>query len=174
MKRKMKKDSLSFRVALTGIFAALTVTVSLLERLVTATLPLPPGVKPGLGNVAVMLVCFLFGFGYAISIVLIKSLFMLIVSGISSAFISLCGGLLSITAMFLFRRLLKEKSGAIGTSVLGAVLHNTGQLFAASILVGSSLYLSYAPVLLVSAVVCGIITGIILRFTEPAVSKIIR
>lgn len=174
MKSKFRKDSPAFRVSLTGIAAALTLTVSLLEKTVTAGLPLPPGVKPGLGNVAVMIICFSFGPVYAFSVILIKSAFMLIVSGVTSSFISFCGGFLSVTVMALIHTIAKDRTGPIWVSVTGAICHNTGQLIAASIIVESSLYLNYAPVLILSGVLCGVLTGIILRYTFPAVSRLIK
>ena len=173
----MKKDKTNgisaFKVSLTGVFAALCVIVSLIERVVTAGLPLPPGIKPGLGNVCIMLVCFIFGPFYAFSIVLIKSFFLLLVSGVSGAFISVSGGILSVSVMYLLYRFCSRFFGSIGISVAGALSHNAGQLIAASVLVGSGLYINYAPVLLLSGTACGVLTGIILNFTEPAVKKYI-
>jgi len=174
MKKKIKKSSPAFRIAVTGIFSALALVISLLEKTVTAGLPLPPGVKPGLGNIAVMLVCFSFGISYALCIVVIKSGFMLLVSGVSAAFISLCGGLVSVIVMYFLHRLLKDRAGYLGISVIGAVFHNAGQMLAASILVRSAVYMTYAPVLGLAGVICGIITGIIMTFVAPAVSRAIK
>lgn len=174
MKNSFRRKSLPFRIALTGIASALTLVLSLLERTVTAGLPLPPGVKPGLGNVAVMIICFTFGPVYAFSVIIIKSAFIFIVSGITTAFISLCGGVLSVGLMALLHLVAGDRTGPVWVSVSGALAHNCGQLIAASIIVGSGLYLNYAPVLILSGVICGVLTGIILRYTFPAVARLIK
>lgn len=156
-------------MTLTAILAAAALAVSFLERAVTAFLPLPPGIKPGLSNIVVMFVCSSLGLPYALAVALIKSGFVLLVSGTTAGFISLAGGLLSVLTMFALLKLnKKERFSFTGISVLSAVAHNAGQLAASSLTVGSALYLSYAPVLLVTGVLFGLITGTILNAVMPA------
>ena len=50
--------------------------------------------------------------------------------------------------------------------------HNLGQLAAASLLVGSALYLNWLPVLLLSGVGFGLLTGVILNAVMPALVKL--
>ena len=57
--------------------------------------------------------------------------------------------------------------------MVSAVLHNLGQLTAASLLVGSALYLWMAPVLLVSGVAFGAVTGLLLNAAMPSLLKIV-
>ncbi len=156
------------RVALLGVTAAAALAVSFFEHTLTAALPLPPGVKPGLSNIIVMFVCYTLGLPSAMLICAVKSGFICLVSGVSGGFISLCGGLLSTAAMRLCKGLSEKKLSYAGISVISAVMHNAGQLVASSALVGSALYLSYAPVLLISGILFGSVTGIILNTVMPA------
>lgn len=159
------------RTALLGVTAATALAAAFFEHTLTAALPLPPGVKPGLSNVVVMFVCFTLGLPSAITLAVLKSGFTALVSGISGGFISLCGGVLSVLSMGLCRKIAKDRLSFIGISVISAVFHNAGQLVAASALVGSPLYLAYAPVLLISGIVFGSVTGIILNTVMPALLK---
>lgn len=160
------------KLTFTAMLAAAALAVSFLERSLTAFLPLPPGIKPGLSNIVVMFSCTAVGLPAALSIAVIKSGFVFIVSGASAGFISLTGGILSTLTMFLLSRIKTKKLGFTGISVISAVMHNAGQLIASSLIVGSALYLSYAPVLLFSGTLFGFITGVILNAVMPAINKL--
>lgn len=168
MKKTSSNHAKISKTALLGITAAAALAVSFLEHALTAALPLPPGVKPGLSNIIVMFVCFTMGLPSALVLAAIKSGFILLISGAASGFISLAGGVFSVAAMSLCRRLAGKKLSYIGISVISAVMHNLGQLVASSLTVGSPLYLAYAPVLLVSGIVFGSVTGTILNAVMPA------
>ncbi len=160
------------RIALLGVTSAAALAISFFEHTLTAALPLPPGVKPGLSNIIVMFVCFTLGLPSAMLICAVKSGFVCLISGVSAGFISVCGGVLSVIAMKACRKIFGEKMSFMGISLISAVMHNTGQLAASSLLVGSALYLSYAPVLLISGIIFGSVTGIILNTVMPALENI--
>ena len=161
------------KTALTGLLAAVTLTLSFIERALCAGLPLPPGVRPGLSNIAVMFACVALGLPFALGVIVLKAGFIFFVSGAYAGIISLSGGLLSVTGFWLLTRLKTEKLTYTGVSAVSAVLHNAGQLAAASLLVGSALYLRMAPVLLLSGVAFGLVTGLTLNAALPALIKII-
>lgn len=48
----------------------------------------------------------------------------------------------------------------IGVSVGGAAAHNTGQIFAASLVLKSTIVFGYLPVLLFSSLVTGVLTAV--------------
>lgn len=156
-----------FRLAITGIMGALALGLSFTEKMILAAFPLPMGIKPGFSNVIVMFTCSALGPLSAFGIALMKAGFAALLSGISSGFISLGGGLLSVTTILILNKFRKNKVSYIGISVLSSVMHNIGQTAAASLIAGSSLFLSYLPVLLISGTVFGIITGIILNILGP-------
>lgn len=160
------------RLTLTAVLAAAALALSFLERTLTAGLPFPPGIKPGLSNVIVMFACSALGLPFALGIAAVKSGFAFLISGAAAGFISLAGGIFSVVMMFVLLKLNKKnRMSYAGISVLSAVTHNAGQLAAASLIAGSALYLSYAPVLLVSGIIFGLITGVILNSVMPAVIK---
>lgn len=156
------------RLTVSALLAAAALAMSFFERLLTAGLPLPPGVKPGFSNIAVLFACAAVGLPCALFIVIIKAGFAFLTAGATAGFLSLCGGLLSVLVMFALLKLKREKLTYAGISVCSAVAHNLGQLGAASLLAGSALYLSWLPVLLVSGVVFGTVTGVILNVVMPA------
>ncbi len=160
------------KAALVGILAALALTAALIERTVCAALPLPPGVRPGLSNIVVTFACAALGFPYALGIAAVKSGFTLLTAGVYAGLLSLAGGLLSVTATALGLRYFHKLSFA-GVSVISAVLHNLGQLLAITALTGSGAYLTLAPVLLLSGVGFGLLTGTVLNLVMPALNKII-
>ena len=155
-----------------GILAALTLTAAFIERTVCAALPLPPGVRPGLSNIVVTFVCAAMGFPWALGVAAIKSGFTLLTAGVYAGLLSLAGGLLSVTATAVGLRFLKQLSYA-GISVIGAVLHNLGQLLAITALTGSGAYFSMAPLLLLSGVGFGLLTGTVLNVVMPPLQKIL-
>lgn len=167
-----KNKNRNFRIAITGILAALALSLSFIERLLIALFPLPMGIKPGFSNIIVMFACTALGAVPAFGIAVIKALFAALVSGISSGFISLCGGLLSVTAILITNKMFSDKVSYIGISVLSAVMHNIGQTAAASVIAGSSLFLAYIPVLLISGAAFGTVTGIILNVTLPYLTRL--
>ena len=66
-----KKPTPAQRIAVTGLLAALTLALSFAERALCAALPLPPGVRPGLSNVAVMFACASLGLPAAAALIAI-------------------------------------------------------------------------------------------------------
>ena len=140
-------------LTVSALLAAAALAMSFFERLLTAGLPLLPGVKPGFSNIAVLFACAAVGLPCALFIIMIKA------------------GVAFLTAGGVAALLLKVKRGKLtyaGISVCSAVAHNIGQLCAASLLAGSALYLSWLPVLLVSGVVFGAVMGVILNVIMPA------
>lgn len=171
MKKTKVKRPLAEKTALAGILCAQVLAVSFIERLITAALPLPPGIKPGLSNIVTMFAVSALGLPYGLAIIALKAAFAFIISGASAAFLSLLGGLLSVLAMYFLLKIHGKSLSYTGISVICAVLHNMGQLTGASLLVQSPLYLSYAPILLVSGVIFGIITGVILKALMPVLER---
>ena len=168
-----KKTGPAQKAALVGMLAAVTLALSFIERALCAALPLPPGVRPGLSNIAVMFTCVALGLPYAMGLIVIKAGFILLVSGAYAGFISLCGGVLSVLGFWALTRLKTDRLTYTGISAVSAVLHNAGQLAAASLTVGSALYLWMAPVLLVSGVAFGLVTGVALNAALPSLIKMI-
>ena len=153
---------------------ALLTAVSLILFVLEAQIPAPvpvPGVKLGLGNVIVVCVHFLYGRREALAVLLAKVLLSAVFAGNLGALLySLTGGLLSLGGMCLLRGLLRERQLWVA-SVLGAMLHNLGQLLAAIWIVQTPGLLAYLPVLLLSGMVTGLFTGLAAQFVTERLRK---
>lgn len=169
---KPKLSPPAVRVARTGLLFALALVLSLLEGLVALPIPVP-GIRLGLSNVVVMYCVFLAGPGQAYLLGALKAMFVLLTRGASGAFLSLCGGLCSITAMLLVLRLCKGKNAYTPVSVAGAVAHNAGQILGAVLLLPEATVLwYYFPVLTAVGILVGTLTAVLLRAILPALRKI--
>lgn len=161
----MKKTK---RIALTGILTALAIALSALESLLTPLLP--AGAKPGLSNIVTMFTAKTLGAGYALSVAVVKSLFVLITRGTTAFAMSLAGGAASVGVMVLLIKFGKTKIGCIGIGVAGALTHNLMQLIVSYLIMNVNV-LYYAPALIVFALVSGSITGILLHVTVRTLEK---
>jgi len=163
--------NISKRVALYGVMAALTVALSMLEGIFDIPIAVP-GAKVGLSNVVVVAAATVSGFGGAIYITAIKSLFVLVTRGATAFILSLSGGLLSSLATVLILKYLKRYFSLIGISIVGAFMHNLGQLIAATVIIKTRALIWYLPVLSLLALFFGTVVGIILKGTEPYIKKL--
>lgn len=159
------------RAALLGLLSGLAVALSALEGLIPPLPFMPPGAKAGLSNIATMFAACYIGLPGALSVAIIKSLFVLITRGGTSFFMSIAGGLVSTVFMWLFLRF--GKFGLVGTGIAGAVAHNSAQLAVSILLTGTPALLYYYPALLVFAMAAGSITGIILKVVLSATQKLL-
>lgn len=150
---------------------AIALVLSVVEGLLPTAYFMPPGSKMGLSNIPVMFSASSLGVGETLFIVLAKSVFALLTRGFTAFMMSLAGGILSALCMLLMFRRFKG-FGCVGTGILSALCHNAGQLLVSFFLVQSSAILGYAPVLLLSSVVTGFLTGTILRVAMPYFSKL--
>lgn len=160
------------KLVLTSLFFAIAIILSIIENSLP---PLPiavPGVKFGLSNIAVMYVLFFIGKESAYMVAVLKAVFVFSTRGWIASVLSLTGGILSLTIMILLMALFREKISYLILSITGAVFHNIGQLIAVSI-VYTNLYLMYfMPVLLVTGVLAGIITSVLLNVIRPAFKRV--
>ena len=159
------------KIALLGLLSAQALALSFLENLLPAMPFLPPGVKLGLSNIVTMFTASAMGFSSALTVTLIKSLFVLLTRGVTAFFMSLGGGLLSTVAMCPMIKFAKNKFGYIGVAVVSAICHNLGQLAVSIIVTKTTAFVYYTPVLLLSGIVMGVITGSVLKAVMPLLMK---
>lgn len=163
-----KAKSLSRRVALLGVLAALCMALSALEG---ALPPLPvPGARLGLANVAVTAAMWLTGPVGGIAVGICKVLFVLLTRGASAALMAAGGtaASLMITAALL-PLVRREKLTFIGVSVAAAACHTVGQLCVASAMLTPAV-VSYAFILLIVSAFSGTLTGLVLNLMIPRLS----
>lgn len=119
-----------------------------------------PGIKLGLSNIITVYAVYRYRAFEAFSVLIVRILLGSIFSGNLTALIySLSGGLLCFLGMLVFKRFIDERHLWI-SSVFGAVLHNTGQIAAALLLLQTPQILMYYPFLLLAGCLSGAFTGL--------------
>ena len=147
------------KILILAILASISLVLFIVENQIPAPVPVP-GVKLGLGNVIVVAVLFLYGRREALAVLAVKiTLSALLTGNLGALAYSAAGGLLSWGGMCLLRGLLRPNQLWVA-SVLGAMLHNLGQLLAAVLIAATPGLWAYLPVLLLSGMVTGFFTGI--------------
>ena len=161
------------KVALLGVFGALALVLSFLEGMLIPDIPfLPVGAKPGLSNIITMYIAGTMGFPGAVYITMLKALFALITRGATGAFMSFSGGVLSTVAVCLLIKYQGRIFSYLGLGIVGAVMHNLGQLVAACIVSGTFALMNYGKYLLIFALITGTVTGSVLLVLMPRLGKI--
>lgn len=148
-----------------ALFSALAIALHTLEFL----LPSPiPWFRLGIANIMALLALFTFGHKAAWSVNLIRILVASLFLGTFLSprfFLSLSGGVIATALMTGSYRLAGDRIGPVGVSVLGAAGHATGQLLCAWLLLVRHEGLWYLlPVLLLTAVISGVVNGLIADF----------
>ena len=166
----MKRQEKTHQIALMGLLFALACVLSVAESMLSAPLMLPPGIKLGLANIVVMYAFLWIHRKAAFTLVILKALFTLMVKGVTASVLSLCGGLTSFFMILLFYAATKGKVSLLFLSIAGAVAHNIGQLAAASLLLNKMVF-SYTPILLLSGLIVGSLTAVLLKNILPFLEK---
>ena len=119
-----------------------------------------PGIKVGLANIAVIFTLYKFGIKEAITVSVIRVLLVSMLFGSPVSLIySISGAILSLITMIILKKLTPLTSVAV--SVSGGVMHNIGQIAAASFMLSTNVVVYYLPFLLLSGTIAGIVVGIV-------------
>jgi len=160
------------KIALLGIVLAIMIVLSTLESFLSVSFFfLPPHFKPGLANIIVMFCAFYIGRSHAVFLNVFKSLFIFIIRGPMAGLLSLSGGLLSIVIIIILVSTFSENRISYSSiSVIGAVAHNIGQYAVVIPIMSLAMpyLLYYFPALIISGVVMGMLTGVVLKILIPA------
>ena len=174
--RKTDRGGTSMRrLTLMALLFAMAMVLSVLESMLPALPMLPPGVKLGLSNIVTMYTLFVLGPARGYTIAVLKSLFVLLAGrGPVGAVLSLAGGLSSVTVMLLLSKLPPVHKDYLLLSIFGAAFHNLGQLAASVFVVGTVEILRLFPLLILSGVGMGVVTGLMLRVIMPHINKLYK
>ncbi|MBQ9459695.1 MAG: Gx transporter family protein [Oscillospiraceae bacterium] len=155
------------QLALCAVLASLALALSYMEGMFPPPVPLP-GVKLGLANIVSLFALCTLGAPYAFAVLLVRVLLGSLFAGNASALIfSLFGGLAAMGVMCLLRRC--KRLSVYGISIGGAAAHNSAQIAAAMLTLGSSAPLAYLPALLLVSLFTGALTGLIAALLLRAV-----
>lgn len=118
-----------------------------------------PGVKMGLANIAVIFALYRLGWKEALGISLVRVFMVsMLFGGMGALLYSLAGAALSLGVMALLKH--TDRFSETGVSVAGGVAHNAGQILVAIALLGNVRLVYYYPVLVLSGVAGGVLTGL--------------
>ena len=142
---------------------ALTITFALILSYIESKIPplvAIPGIKVGLANIAVIFTLYKFGIKEAITVSLIRVLLVSMMFGTGVSLIySISGAILSLSVMIVLKKITPLRE--IAVSVCGGVMHNVGQIAAASFMLSTNVVVYYLPFLLLSGTVAGVAVGIV-------------
>lgn len=141
---------------------ALLTAASLIVFIIELRLPnLSPvqGVKLGLANIFTVYAVYRFKGSEVLLMVLTRVFLGAVFSSNFSALIySFSGAMLCLAGMLLIKRVIPQDYIWL-CSIFGAILHNTGQIIAAVIVMGSLSAAAYYPILVISGCIAGAFTG---------------
>lgn len=120
--------------------------------------PVAAGVKLGIANTVIIAALYIHGGKDAYIVSVLKVVLCMALFGSMTSFIySLSGAVLSLSAMIIAKR--SKNFSIISVSGLGGLCHNIAQFVCAYIIIGKGV-LFYLPVLCLSGILCGVLTGI--------------
>ena len=145
------------KLTMLAMMISFALILSYVESRVPAFVAIP-GVKVGLANIAVIFVLYKMGTKSAIVISLVRVLVVSMLFGSAVSLIySLMGAIFSLTVMVLLKKLTPLKE--VTVSVSGGIMHNVGQIVAASFLLETNVVVYYLPFLILSGTIAGIVIG---------------
>ena len=164
------------KIALLGILTAGAIIISVIESFIPSIGI--PGVKLGLANIVILIILYEIGIKEAIFVNISRVVLAGTIRGVlfSMGFLmSLSGAVLSLGIMILLYVVVKKFS-VIGVSVIGSIFHVTGLILVAMAFLGTPYIVYYLPFIALSAIITGILVGIVARLVikNGAVRKTIE
>lgn len=147
------------RLTQLSLLTATALIIFVIELRIPNIIPIP-GIKLGLANIITVYCVYHFN-AFETALMLTSRIILgaLFSGNIFSLVYSTAGAFFCLCGMLVIRRIIPEKYIWL-CSVIGAVLHNTGQIIMAVIVTGTFSVLAYYPILLVSGCIAGFFTGI--------------
>ena len=141
-----------------AITVAIAMTLSYIDRIITSLAPLPPGIKLGLANIAVVFALYKLGTKEAAIISVLRvALTAMLFGSMVSFWYAIAGATVSLILMILLKKF--TPLSCVTVSTVGGISHNIAQICVASLLFDTNLLIYYLPFLLVAGVVAGIVIG---------------
>lgn len=154
-------------ITTTAMLMAVAIVLSIVESLIPNIIPVIPGVKLGLSNIVVMYALFFMRYRSVIAIVALKGAFAFMTRGMVAGMLSFSGGILSVVIMIFLGVVTLHKASYLILSIAGAITHNVGQFLVAMLIYYGLNITFYLPILIISGLVAGIVTSMLLKITLP-------
>lgn len=152
------------KLILLSLMVAYSLALYILETFIpNPLLVLFPGAKLGLSNIITLICLVTFGFRDTFFILSVRVILSSIFAGpMSTLLFSIAGGYLSLCGMYIATKI--PGFSNIGISLVGAIMHNIGQLLMASLIIKNISMMTYLPFMLGASVVTGVFIGIVVNF----------
>lgn len=159
------------RIAQCGLLTAMMLVLGFIESLLPVAAGVP-GIKLGLSNGVLLFALYMMDAHTAFVLMVVKVLLSgLLFGGVSAMMYAMAGGICSMLGMILLKKL---GFHLIVVSMLGAVLHNLGQVLLAMVILETDQLVYYMAILLFVGLACGAVTGVAAKATIGHLKKINR
>lgn len=164
MRSKTKK------VALLGILTSVALILSYIEAILPPIWSAVPGIKMGFPNIVIIFILYRWGVKEATIVSFIRIFIVALLFGnVMTLAYSCAGAFLSMVLMAIFKKI--NAFSVVGTSVIGGVAHNLGQIVVAIFLFDTVQIGYYMAVLAVMGTIAGIFIGIAGAFLLKRLEK---
>lgn len=150
------------KLCMLALLAAAGAAVQVIEGFLPI-LPSIPGGKLGAANIVTASALYVYGAPAAMAVAVLRAFLGAMLSGFSTLPYSMAGAVLSCAGMAAAVKFGRRKLSPAGVCVIGAALHNTGQVLVAAALLQTSALLPYWAALLALSVATGTATGLCTR-----------
>ncbi len=153
MSKKAKK------VAFLGVLTSVALVLSYLESILPPIWAAVPGIKIGLPNVVIVFLLYRYGVKEAAIVSLIRVFIVALLFGnVMTLSYSVAGALLSIILMAICKKI--KVFSVVGTSIVGGIAHNLGQIIVAIFLFDTVQIGYYMIVLAITGTITGVFIGL--------------
>ncbi|MPQ43340.1 Gx transporter family protein [Clostridium tarantellae] len=160
------------KYVLISLLISQAIVLSIIERSIPTPF-LTPGAKLGLANIIIIISIYFLNIREAFLVLILRIILVSMFGGsISSLLYSISGGILSFISMALMYILFNKKISIIVLSIMGALMHNIGQLITASIMVNTNLMTYYMPLMFCASIPTGLFVGLASSLLLKHIEKI--
>ena len=153
MSKKAKK------VAFLGVLTSVALVLSYLESILPPIWAAVPGIKIGLPNVVIVFLLYRYSVKEAAIVSLIRVFIVALLFGnVMTLAYSVAGALLSIVLMAICKKI--KVFSVVGTSIVGGIAHNLGQIIVAIFLFDTVQIGYYMIVLAITGTIAGVFIGL--------------
>lgn len=164
MRSKTKK------VALLGVLTSVALILSYIEAVLPPIWSAVPGIKMGFPNIVIIFILYRFGVKEAAIVSFIRIFIVALLFGnVMTLTYSCAGALLSIILMAILKKI--NAFSIVGTSIVGGVAHNLGQILVAIFLFDTVQIGYYMAVLAVTGTIAGVFIGVAGAFLLKRLEK---
>ena len=153
MKNKTKK------VVFLGVLTSVALVLSYLEAILPPIMAAIPGIKMGLPNIVMLFLLYRFGVKESAMVSVVRLFIVALLFGnVMTLAYSFAGAALSLILMAICKK--TKVFSVIGTSIVGGVAHNLGQILVAIVLLDTVQLGYYMAVLAITGTIAGVFVGL--------------